>query len=441
MTAELVDLIRSKPIGPEDLTAASHFVLDTVACVVAGRSSEPGQILQRWYEDAGDDIAREMFLASGLAHTLEMDDLHKASVTHPGCVVVPAAWHLAQKRGASGRELLVAVLHGYEAMTRIGMAAGPAHYQLWHNTSTCGPFGAAMAAATLLALDRERTVWALGSAGTQSCGLWQFLADGAMSKHLHAARAAEAGFMAASLAAHGFTGAGRILEGEQGFFRALCPDATPEALVAEPNARWQLRHTSMKPWPCCRHTHPAIDAALELHERVGTERPVAVEVRTYQAALDVCDQPSPQTPYAAKFSLQHCVNVALADGAVDFTSFEASDRARLAPSSAHTGLAATPEFDEAYPRRWGAEVRVRLLSGRTLSVTRPDCKGDPESPLSVQEIAEKAQRLMRHGGLAREVAMGLIDQVLGLPEAGQMPSSSPLAPTDVRSATPESALH
>ena len=420
LTAELVDLIRSKPVADEDLIAASHFVLDTVACVIGGQTAAPGRILLEWFEDAGRDAGRDAFLASGLAHILEIDDLHRDSVTHPGSVVIPPAWHLARRRGTSGRAFLTAVLHGYEAVTRVGMAVGPAHYRVWHNTSTCGPFGAAMAAATLLELDHEQTIWALGSAGTQSCGLWQFLPDGAMSKHLHTARAAEAGFMAASLAAHGFTGAEHILEGPQGFFRALCPDPIPDALLGEPHAPWQLRRTSMKPWPCCRHTHPAIDAALEVHDTLGDRHPVSVEVETYQAAIDVCDRASPQTPYGAKFSLQHCVNVALADGRVEFDSFDAARRDRLAPASEMTTLTATPEFNAAYPGRWGAAVSVKLPSGEVINAVRKDCKGDPESPLSPQEITEKAQMIIHHGNHQADSA-DLIEQILGLPQAPKTP--------------------
>jgi 2-methylcitrate dehydratase PrpD len=418
LTAQLIDLIRSKPVEHEDLIAASHFVLDTVACVIGGQTSPPGRILLEWFEDTAGDPGRAAFLTSGLAHILEIDDLHKDSVTHPGCVVIPPAWYLAQRLGASGREFLTAVLHGYEAVTRVGMAVGPAHYKLWHNTSTCGPFGAAMAVATLLELDHEQTVWALGNAGTQSCGLWQFLPDNAMSKHLHTARAAEAGFMAASLAARGFTGAERILEGEQGFFRALCPDPIPDALLAEPDELWQLRRTSMKPWPCCRHTHPAIDAALELHRAMGAQSPVSVQVQTYQTALDVCDRSSPETLYTAKFSLQHCVNVALSDGRVDFESFDDAQRARFATVSSDTTLSTAPEFDEAYPRRWGAAVSVTLPSGEVMSAARRDCKSDPELPLSPQEITEKAQMVMRQGDNKEGVP---IEQILNLPQAHETP--------------------
>ena len=168
---------------------------------------------------------------------------------HPGCVVVPAAWALANKQGVGGHALLRSVLHGFEATTRVGMGVGPAHYKIWHNTATCGPYGSAMAAADLLGLDDEQTVHALGNAGTQSSGLWQFLETGAMTKHLHAGHAAEAGLKAADLAAFGFTGPPRILEGDKGFFKAACPDAQPELVLANPDDAWQLTTTSIKPWP------------------------------------------------------------------------------------------------------------------------------------------------------------------------------------------------
>ena len=98
------------------------------------------------------DVGRQALIAGSLTHILETDDLHRASVTHPDCVVVPAVFALAARESSNGREMLLAILQGFEAMCRIGMAVGPAHYRIWHNTATCGPFGSAMAAASLLKL-------------------------------------------------------------------------------------------------------------------------------------------------------------------------------------------------------------------------------------------------------------------------------------------------
>jgi 2-methylcitrate dehydratase PrpD len=417
LTEALVDLIRRKPVTDEDLVAASHFVLDAVACALGGQATPAARTLTDWYRDSGRDLGRRAFVVSGLGHALEIDDLHRDSVTHPGCVVVPLAWLMSHALGRSGREMLTAVLHGYEAMTRIGMAVGPGHYKLWHNTSTCGTFGAAMAAASLLELDRTRTVWALGNAGTQSSGLWQFLPDKAMSKHLHASRAAEAGWIAAGLAAKGFTGPERILEGEQGFFNALCSDARPDAVLAAPDAPWQLRRTSMKPWPCCRHTHPAIDAALSLHRTIVNGRdPIAVVVRSYQAALDVCDRPAANTEYTAKFSLQHCVAAALVDGDIGFDSFDDEQRQRLRPMAAKVSLELARSFEAAYPQRWGAEVELHFDNGTSLVASRRDCLGDPEQPLDPEVLTAKVRRVTALLGDAAD-PQSLIELALGLPGA------------------------
>ena len=426
LTRRLARLIETKPAAENDFAAAAAFVLDTLVNALAARHSPQGQILRDWYARRPSDTGRRAFLFGALTHILEMDDLHRESVTHPGCVVVPAAWAVAVQQGSSGRDFLRAVLAGYEAVCRIGNAVGRAHYKVWHNTSTCGPYGAAIAAATLLELPEEPTVWALGNAGTQSAGLWQFLEEGAMSKHLHAGRAAEAGVLAAELAARGFTGPAAILEGAKGFFVAACPDAAPERVLAAPEAPWQLTLTSIKPWPSCRHTHPVIDAALELHGRVEAGAIAEVRIETYQAALALCDQPAPTSEYEAKFSLQHCAAAALSDGTVTLRSFDGSARARLAALAARTATVVVPHYDSAYPDRWGARLTLRTAAGETLTAQRDACKGDPENPVTPQELRSKAAMLLDHGGFAKERAASLIDAVLALPNGGVLPDVAQL---------------
>ena len=413
LTEQLVQFIEAKPICEADLEKASHYVLDALANTRAGQSTEPGRIIRAWAEGAGHDAGREAFRLGALTHILEADDLHRESVTHPGCVVVPAACALAGSTRADGRAFLTAVLKGFEAMCRIGAAVGPTHYRTWHNTATCGPFGSAYAAGTLLGLEPRAMVHALGNAGTQSAGLWEFIASGAMSKHLHAGRAAEAGVVAAELAAHGFTGAPSILEGPRGFFAAACPDADPEAVLRAPEAPWQLHRTSIKPWPSCRHTHPAIDAALELAPQVGRFR--RVEARTYGAAVDVCDNVRPSTEYEAKFSLQHCIAAALIDKEVVFASFGTTARARHADLASQIELASGSPYDEAYPRAWGASVRVVLEDGRVLEAERKHALGDPDAPLSPHRLEAKARDLLALGGVDPEP---LVKQVRALSAGG-----------------------
>ncbi len=423
LTEQLTELIAAKPVAPTDLEHAALLTLDALSNALAGRVTEPGQILQRWAgETAGIDAERSAFLLGALTHILETDDLHRASVVHPGCVVVPAAWTVALREGIRGHAMLKAVLWGFEAATRVGMAVGPSHYRIWHNTATCGPYGSAMAAAALLRLDAAATVHALGNAGTQSAGLWQFLEAGTMTKHLHAGRAAEAGVLAADLARFGFTGPPNILEGAKGWFTATCPDANPAAVTRDPDAPWQLLQTSIKPWPSCRHTHPAIDAAheLRLRHRVAADAVETVEVETYAAALEVCDRPAPQSDYEAKFSLQHCVAAALTRENVNFAAFNETARVELADLGGRVALQAAEPYASAYPKAWGSAVTVTLRNGERLTVRRTHAKGDPEAALSPVELIAKARMLMIYGGVHEPDR--LIDAILALSDDSPLPA-------------------
>lgn len=419
LTEGLVALIRARPIDQADRDAMALFVLDGVANMLAGRNTEPGRILLDWANGRQGDAGRRALLMGGLMHILEVDDLHRGSVSHPACTVIPAALALATEVDADGGTFLGAVLHGYDAIARVGMAVGEQHYKIWHNTATCGPFGSAMAAAALLGLDDGQAVHALGNAGTQSAGLWQFLATGAMSKHLHAGRAAEAGVVAAELAAAGFTGPPAILEGAQGLFAGACPDPDASAVLRDPDAPWQVHLSSIKPWPSCRHTHPVIDAALELSSKIEATDVTGVDIATYQAAVDVCDRPAPETLYEAKFSLQHCVATALADGAVGFASFEADARAAAAPLRAVTTLRAGEPYAGAYPLAWGGEVTVTLGDGASITAARDHCKGDPEAPVLRDELIVKARDLLAYGGVAD--AEAVIEPILAMAEGGPLP--------------------
>ncbi|MEE4379577.1 MAG: MmgE/PrpD family protein [Candidatus Competibacteraceae bacterium] len=422
LTQQLTALINAKPVTTDDLEQAALFTLDAIANALAGRCSPAGELLLAWQHTLGDrpDAGRRAFIFGALTHILEVDDLHRASVVHPGCVVVPAAWTVAEREGVTGRDFLVAVLRGFEAATRVGMAVGPAHYRIWHNTATCGPYGAAMAVGSLLGLDETATVHALGNAGTQSSGLWQFLATGAMTKHLHAGRAAESGLLAADLARFGFTGPPAILEGTQGFFAATCPDSEPQAVIRNPDDPWQLLATSIKPWPSCRHTHPAIDAAQELREQMPAWNAVQqIEVATYPAALAVCDRPAPQTDYEAKFSLQHCVAAALTRAEMDFAAFNARARDELADLRARVRLHVAEPYTSAYPGCWGSAVTIVDDIGSRMHAHRTHAKGDPEAALSRAEMIGKAERLLRHGGISEPQT--LIAAILTLADDGPLP--------------------
>ena len=434
LSRALVRLIRGQPTEAHDLVAAERYVRDWLGCTVAGRATAPGAALLAYGRDMVDLDGR-VFLAAALSHITETDDLHRTSVTHPGCVVIPTALLLTHELGGTGSQALRAVLAGYEAIIRVGEALGEGHYKIFHNTATAGVFGSAAAACSLLDLDEDAWVWAMGNAGTQASGLWQFNEDATMSKHFHAGHAAAAGVRAALLAAQGFTGPSEILEGAKGFFRGFCPDPVPDAITREATG-WKLPETSMKPYPCCRHTHPAVDAALELRDSLGrgvegeltADRIASVQILTYPAALDITDRPRPTTPYAAKFSMQYCVARSIACGPPDLASFEPTELGDevLAEWLRKTTVEVDARFETAYPDHWSAEVVTTGVDGSTHRASRTDAAGDPEHPLDDDALDRKALGLLAYGGMEGSAASDLLRECHRLPEATRVFSLPPL---------------
>jgi 2-methylcitrate dehydratase PrpD len=431
LTRRLTTII-GRPVDQTTRERCARHVLDWIGCAVAGAVHPAGRILADYAGTqppgaatalAGSRVSagEAAFCNGGLGNILEMDDVHRQAILHPGPVVIPAALAAAEETGASAARFLDAVVRGYEAEIRLGISVGPGHYAKWHNTSTCGPFGAAAATASVLDLDETRTVWALGNAATQAAGPWRCRHEPVMTKQLHTARAAQAGYVAARLAGAGFSGPEWILEGEQGFYDALCPDPAPERVTEDPDGPWKIWETSFKPWPACRHAHAAIDAALELaaRHRPRPEEIAEVRILTYGDAQRFCDRAQPRSTIEAKFSLQHAVALVLTDGEPRLEGFEPAEIARADLSSLRDrcAVAVTSRYDSAYPRHYGSGVEVALRGGAVLAADVPDALGDPENPLSDARIMNKAMLLMASAGVPETVAARVADAVLALPAA------------------------
>jgi len=427
-------LVATRPdnLSPPVVDAAKYYTLDWLGSAIAGMATDPGRILLDYAASQGDGPATVIGLEKkrcpetaalangGLSHIVEMDDLHRASIVHPAAPVIPAALAVAEREDASGLDFLTAVVLGYEIAIRIGEAVGKSHYRFWHNTSTCGAFGAAAAAGWLLGLTAEQMVWALGNAGTMAAGLWEFNADGAMSKHLHAGRAAASGVLSANLARNGFTGARRILEGERGFFAATSRDAEPARVtsgLAHGMSDYRISGVSIKPYASCRHTHSAIDAALLVRTHIGfaPEKIDGVEVQTYQAALALTDNSAPSHPYAAKFSMQYCVASALWRGSVSLSDFHpaAINDPGVCALVRRVHLKHSTRIEQRYPTTWPARVTVKLEDGQVLTETVSFPKGDPENPLSWDELESKFCKLVS-GKWCEAQAKELVERVRNL---------------------------
>ncbi|MEM8853295.1 MAG: MmgE/PrpD family protein [Pseudomonadota bacterium] len=428
--------IVSRPVDGATRARAALHVVDWLGCAHAGAVEPAGLLLRADAGVEGDGPATVIagkrrgeaaaaFANGGLGNVLEMDDVHKQAILHPGPVTIAAALATAEAEGASGAQFLDAVVAGYEAVIRVGRSLGPAHYAKWHNTASAGPFGAAAACGRLLGLDDEAMVSALGNAGTQVSGPWQCRHEPVMTKQLHTARAAHAGLKAARLAALGFTGPAYILEGPQGLYAATAPDCVPERVTADPDGPFLITQTSIKPWPACRHAHAAIDAALLVRPRV--DAPVAaITIRTYDDALAFCDRPTPDTVIGAKFSLQHAVAATLVDGPPPLSQFslEAIGRSDIAHLRSLCHVERDEAFASAYPARYGTGLTVALKDGRVLTADVPDALGDPENPLPEAMLLEKAHALLRHAGVDQGAAEDLVDAALALTDSPHLTALS-----------------
>jgi len=423
-------------LSPEDVRYAKLFVLDWLASAVAGTVTIPGRMLidegcergsgpcRVLGVSGGRDAEVAALVNGGLSHIVEMDDLDRGSVVHPGTVVIPAALAACEAVDAPGNRFVLAVIAGYEAAIRVGAAVGRSHYHFWQNTATCGAFGAATAAGIAFGLDAEQMTWALGNAGSVAGGLWQFNHDGAMTKHLHAGRAASNGLLAARLAARGFTGAREILEGPQGFFAAMSSDPQPARVTAgldrglgTPESPWKIGGVSIKPHASCRHTHPAVDAARLVREQLdgGASDIRRVRVETYGTALQITDAPHPTNAYQAKFSLQYCTAQALLHGRVgphDFAPDRQADPS-IRELMTRIDLAVDPELDRAYPAVWSARVSAERTDGSMVTVHVDAPKGDPENAVTWDEVVSKFRDLAA-GTVFQNDVDRLVNDVLDL---------------------------
>lgn len=417
------------PINAKDRQRAAGHLLDWFACAAAGASlpqaamfrstlssTPPAGLL--WTLAEQSDPLKAVLADGALGSLLEMDDVHRTAVLHPGPVVIPAALAAAAASGAQVSTLLDGIVRGYEVMIRLGRALGLEHYRHWHPSSTCGAFGAAMAAATIQGLDAEHSSWALGNAGTRTGGLWQMRHEAVPSKMLHTALAAQTGFLAAGLAGQGFAGPLSLLEGNQGLFAAMAPTADADVLLAS-GSGWLIHEVSFKPWPACRHAHPAIDALLAIKPCPAADEIERITVETYPAALDFCDCLHPTTPGEARFSLQHALASVLARGRprLDHYEVDALDKPPIRALRERIELRASESFGRRFPAHFGAAVRVLTRNGDSCEARVDDAWGDPERPLADRDLAAKAAELFRYAGLEATLAERLTARVLRLAES------------------------
>lgn len=426
----------ARPVEVADRARAALLVADWLGCVLGAMRGplalQLADIVRAGPAGAASAIAvgartpeAALLINAALGNVLEMDDVHRGAILHPGPVVIPVALAAAQAAGAEAVDFLDAVVRGYEATIRVGSALGTGHYRFWHPTSTAGAFGAAAAAASVQGLGPGQVADALGTAGSRTGGLWQMRHEPVPTKSIHNAEAARSGWLAARLAAAGLRGPRAILEGPQGLFAATAPGAPHAPLAAEAGEGWLIHGTSLKPWPACRHAHPAIDAMLDALAGAGPVEAGAIariRVATYAEALRFCDRPHPVTELEARFSLQHALAAIACLGRPQPEHYlpAAFDLAQLRALRERVELVEDAGCSKRFPAHYGATVDIHLADGRCLSAARVDAWGDPECPMDAADVMAKARSLAAWGGVPADAAGGVLQAAEALAAGGTL---------------------
>ena len=391
------------------LQMAVSAIIDTVAVTLAGAPEASVSILRRtlggpaasgpsliFGDHRRTDVLNAALVNGTAAHAIDYDDMAAAMGGHPSVPVVPVVFALGEQLQVSGRQALDAYIVGFEAECRIGRAVHPHHYSAgWHPTSTLGVFGAAAAAARLLELDVEKTAMALALCASMASGVKANF--GTMTKPLHVGRCAHDGLMAAMLVREGFTAKLNALEQKEGFFAAFdgLANVHPDRMLANLDGALEIEQPEigLKQFPCCGSTHPSILAMMQLRRDGLTSAQVeAIDIRTHKKRLPHTDNPRPQTPLGAKFSIQYVTARALVDGAPRLHHFEGE--AFLEPEIqrllARTTASALPDGEDTRADQFTAEVSVVTRDGRRLSARLPAGLGrGPADPMSREELWTK----------------------------------------------------
>ena len=433
--AAYVDTFRHQPLSDEVVHHAKRAVIDWYASLFPGLASPVVGLLERALAediDRGDAklgsgrraTARTAALINGTAaHAAEVDDSYREAMYHPGAATIAAALAAGQQARASGSQFLRGVILGYEVSTRIGVVLGRPHYRFWHNTGTVGTFGAAAAAGGILELGAPAFAHALATAATFAAGLQQAFRMDSMSKPLHAGRAAEAGLLAATLAGQGVTGSLDVLDGESGLGQAMSTGPDWSQIGATLGRDFHIGRLTFKNHIGCGHTFAAIDGALALQRKHGLAASdiETVRVATYRPALDIACYERPTTANEARFSLHYVVASALVHGSVRLAAYEPArlDDRDTRNLMERITVAVDPEIDAAFPGQRAARIEIGTLDGRRLSYFQPNRKGDPEEPLTDEELEDKLIELASPQ-IGLEAARSLLARLWSLDRAAAL---------------------
>ena len=379
---DFVSGLRFDTLSDEVRHYARRHLMDTVGVMIAGAGGEVAtraEAMLAAVRPAGGvavpgrarraDLLDAAFLGGTAAHGIELDDGYRQGSVHPGCAVVPTLLALAQGSRTSGQALIEAMVAGYETVTSIGGACHPDLRQRgFHPTGAVAVLGAAMAAGKLRGLIAPQLAHALGLAASSAAGLFAFVNGGADIKRLHAGHAAREGLQAALLAEQGVEGPPHVLEARDGFMQAFAfgRAGRARAIALPPAVPFRITDCYIKPYPCCRHIQPAVEALIGLltDESIATEEVIRIDAATYRIAAEHAHTGWHDFA-SAQLSFPYLMALALKFRAITLEHFTEEQRREpgLAALAAKVHVTAPPDIDRLYPGLRPARVTLTTARG------------------------------------------------------------------------------
>lgn len=430
--ARFVAELKYESLPPEVIERARVHLLDGLGCLLAGTKGGPGrsaaQMVAALHTQGGDATVftgrtrasprDAAFVNAMTLYSVGLNDIHTGSVSHPGGCVIPTVLAAGEAGNVPGREMLVSMIAGYEVMCRVGRSIMPSHRERgFHPTGTYGTFGTAAAAARMMGLTADQTANALGIAGSQAAGLFEFHKDGALTMVFHAARAAQNGIEAALLTTTGLTGPFTVLEGERGFCRATSNAFDESLLTRKLGQSYEVMATSFRPYYGCSSTLAGSGCTAALMKRLGIESPdevAEVTVRCHAVVEHDNHEDDPQTLLAARLSLPFNVSLVLARG--DVVTADLYDEDLRDPEVRASLKKVRLVRDDAMPR-FGCSMTMKLTDGKTAEEANLAPRGGADQPLTWDDVTDKFRRLTS-AVMHPEGAQPVIDAVRNLETTG-----------------------
>jgi 2-methylcitrate dehydratase PrpD len=406
------DTLRHETLSEDVRHFARRHLLDTVGVMVAGAAGDVASRAEAVLASVRDpgavpvpgrtrraDLLDAAFLGGTAAHGIELDDGYRQGSVHPGCTVIPAALSVAYERRTNGRALIEAVVAGYETAIAIARACHPDLRQRgFHPTAACAVFGAAVAVAKLRGLSAQQLTRAIGIAASSSGGLFAFVNGGADIKRLHAGHAAREGLQAALLAEEGIEGPLHVLEARDGFMQAFAFGRADKArsIHLPPAVPFGITDCYIKPYACCRHIQPAVEALYSLlnDEKIAEGEIKRVEVETYRIAAEHAH--TGWNDFAsAQLSFPYLMGLAARFRDIRLEHF--ADEIRGDPAYVEFArklhVSAPPEVDRLYPQLRPARVTVTTARG-TFTRLAEEALGSRQVPLDDEGLEAKFHALV-----------------------------------------------